>query len=60
MATDYNNLGLAYRDGGEVVKGLELITKSYNILKDLFGDDHVATKTLLENVEKTKAMMKSK
>ena len=56
-ATTYKNIGLVYKEQGNYKKGLDYLSKAYQIRKKILGDNHPETKNVLESVILVKKYM---
>ncbi len=51
MVRSYNNLGMAYRDLGDVSKARDYLEAALRVFTEVYGDDHPNTQTVRANLE---------
>jgi tetratricopeptide (TPR) repeat protein len=55
VATDYNNLGGAWKTLGDSKRAIKYCEKSYKIFLDIYGDQHPHTRTVKETLDALKS-----
>lgn len=57
-ATLYNNIGWVYRGKGDYITALNYYSNAYQLLKNIFGDEHPHTMSVLNSINEIKKAMK--